>query len=582
MTNYYRWLLLLCFCLPYFSQAHTAFLKVDEAFRLSAHIEQINTDESTLVANFIIAPKYYLYRNRITISNKNDLASINFPAPNKTLHDGDKIYSAYAHEVTLYIPIKHTAKQPFSTTITYQGCAEAGLCYPPTTKQLHIDQDKQKIVIATPQLDNSMFGSQQQTAMLQLLRSKAILHIIVGFFIFGLLLSFTPCVLPMIPIISSIITNQADNITTAKAFRLSLTYVLSMSFTYAVFGIAIAMAGNRLQAYLQSPWVLTLFSGILVLLALSLFGYYELQLPRTLRQPLDTLNQQQRGGSYIGVAIMGILATLIVSPCVSPPLVAALGYISQTSNGAIDGGIALFSMGIGMGLPLLIIGTSAGKLLPRSGSWMHNVKNIFGVLLLAMAIWLLGRVIPDYVQQILWGSLCLGSSVYLGAIDRAETEWQQFRKIIGLILLVYGVTLFIDAHTDHHNPLQHHHHQTVSTQSLFQNINTVTMLEQQLKQSAGRITMVDFYADWCIYCQTMERDIFPQPDVHQALSQLQLLRIDVTQGSATQQALLDHLQVIGPPALLFFDSEGNEIKQARIVGEVDKETLLHHVEKLSP
>lgn len=424
--------------------------------------------------------------------------------------------------------------------------------------------------------------SMQDKAMI-LLTKQNIFFIILSFFGFGLLLAFTPCVLPMLPILASIIVGEGKKITLYRAFTLSLTYVLAMATTYALAGIVAAIVGSYLQAYLQNPWVLVLFSLIFVFLALSLFGFYDLRLPRLLHQYLHRISNWYANETYLGVAIVGVLATLIASPCVTAPLAGVLGYISQTGD-AWFGGMALFVMGIGMGIPLIIVGTLGGKFLPKSGSWLNGVKVFFGLILLGVAIWLLTRILPSLMVMLLWSMLAMFTAVYMGAFDttppsRSGKLW----KGLSLIILAYGFAVAIGGfmgNTDPLQPLQLRKTVQLPIQS-FQIIKTLPQLEKTLEraQKEEKFVLLDFYADWCISCQKMDKEVFTDPTVQTALQQLILLRVDVTNNTKDDIALTQYFKVIAPPTILFFDKNGREIK-TRIVGEVNAKTFLQQLQRI--
>ncbi|MEX2353279.1 MAG: protein-disulfide reductase DsbD, partial [Gammaproteobacteria bacterium] len=396
------------------------------------------------------------------------------------------------------------------------------------------------------------------------------------FFGAGLLLSFTPCVFPMIPILSGIIVGQEKTPTPVQGFILSLVYVLAMALTYAVIGVLAAMANVNIQAAAQNIWVISVFCLVFVALALSMFGFYEIQLPSGIQSRLTRISNSRQGGTLSGVAIMGAVSAVIVGPCVAPPLIGALAYISQTGNEVL-GGLALFSMGMGMGVPLLVIGGSAGSVLPRAGRWMDTIKKIFGVGLLGLAIWFLSRVVSPVIEMYLWAVLLIISAIYMGALDQLEktASWARLWKGVGLIMLVYGVLLVIGASSGSNNlykPLDGI--ASVSTESAdhleFTRIKSVADLDDQLKQAsvAGKYVMLDFYADWCIECIRMESNTFPRPEVQAALDDVILLQADVTRNDDLDKELLNHFGIYGPPAILFFDPDGTEILPYRLFGFV--------------
>jgi thiol:disulfide interchange protein DsbD len=393
----------------------------------------------------------------------------------------------------------------------------------------------------------------------------------------------------MIPILSSVIVGEGENITTRRAFGLSLVYVLAMSVTYTAAGVLTGLLGQNLQAMFQNPWVISSFSALFVLLALSMFGLYELQLPQALQQRLHQLSHRQQGGSLIGVAVMGFLSALIVGPCLAPPLAAALIFIGQHADPVL-GGAALFALSIGMGIPLLIIGTSAGSLLPRAGDWMNTIKAVFGVLLLGLAIWMLDRILPGWLILMLWGGLLIVCAVYLGALDSLQIDangWNKLSKGIGLIALIYGALLMVGGASGNQTlwqPLQllasNAAPPTNEQASIrFTSINNLAELEAQLAASERPI-MLDFYADWCTDCKTMENTTFRDPAVIAALDSYLLLKLDMTNNTDEHQQMLKQLKVFGPPTMLFYDASGQEKTTQRIVGHVSAEALLAHLSKL--
>jgi thiol:disulfide interchange protein len=409
----------------------------------------------------------------------------------------------------------------------------------------------------------------------QLLANKNWGFIILGFLGFGLLLSFTPCVLPMLPILASIIVGQGQTITTRRAFGLSLTYVLAMAFTYSLAGIVAGLAGSYVQAYLQNPWVLGGFSLIFVLLALSLFGVYELQLPSFVQQRFNAFSNNQVSGTYTGVALMGFAATLIASPCITAPLVGVLSYVGQTGDAWL-GGIALFVLGIGMGIPILIVGTLGGRFIPKAGAWLDNVKVVFGLILLGVAIWFLERILPDFVVMLLWSALAVLTAVYMGLFDKVDNNrFAQFVKGLSFVVMLYAFVLALGAFMGSNNylhPLELKQtaptSASMSTAVTWQRVTSLSELQQALQQAKAnqKPAIVDFYADWCISCKDMIKNVFPDPVVNNLLSQFTLIRADVTNDSTEQAELTKHFNVIAPPTFIFFGKDGNEIKP-RVDGE---------------
>lgn len=439
--------------------------------------------------------------------------------------------------------------------------------------------------VATPPSSPQLLSEQDRIA--GMLSGDNKLLVLLSFLGFGLLLSFTPCVFPMIPILSGIIAGQ-KGITTRKAFMLSLVYVLAMALTYTIAGVLAGLFGGNLQAALQNPWVLGSFSALFVLLALSMFGFYELQVPASLQNRLNELSNRQSGGSFIGVAIMGVLSALIVGPCVAAPLAGALIYIGMTGD-AILGGMALFALSIGMGVPLLIIGTLAGKVLPKAGQWMEGVKAVFGVLLLAVAIWMLERVLPAGVTMLLWAALLIISAIFMGALSTlaaGSSGWLKLWRGLGIMLLLHGALLMVGAASGSNDVLRplkgvFAGGGGVATQKLaFRTVKSLDELQQAIAQAKGKPVMFDFYADWCVYCKQMENNTFPDPAVRAALDEFVLLKADVTVNDAIDRALQQHFNVVAPPAILFFDRAGKEVEHLRLVGYMGPEDFSQHVASL--
>ena len=392
----------------------------------------------------------------------------------------------------------------------------------------------------------------------------------------------------MIPILSSIIVGQGETLSTPRAFILSLAYVLAMAFTYTVAGIIAGSWGYNLQAAFQEPWLLISFSAVFVLLALSMFGFYELQLPASLQSKLHDISNKQKGGSIVGVAIMGFLSALIVGPCVAPPLAGALIYISQSKD-AMLGGLALFAMSMGMGTPLIAIGTSAGKWLPKAGAWMNVVKAVFGVLLLGLAIWILERVLSPGISMALWSVLFIVTSVYMGtlqALPATATGWHKLGKGLGIILMIYGVMLLVGSATgarDMFHPLEHFSVSKTDQQKIahvkFKKIKGLDEFNNELEKAKtqGKPVMIDFYAVWCVDCVRMERTTFTDPEIISYLERAVVLQSDVTPNDELDKQLMKHFGIIGPPAILFFGPDGNELKQYRLFGYSAPDKFMNHI-----
>ncbi len=573
-------------------------LDPDEAFRFSMTVE----DANTLVARWQIAPDHYMYRDKIKfrLTDPNvKLGQITLPPGEKKRDEFFGDIEVYHNQVEARIPLVRSSKEASRITLsaTYQGCAEkTGICYPPIQKKLSFDLPAATTLLpasaaAPPASGESEIVSEQDRIAASLASGNTLLTILT-FFGFGLLLAFTPCVFPMIPILSSIIVGQGKTITTRRAFFMSLTYVLAMALTYTVAGVVAGVIGENMQAAFQNPWVLGSFAAVFVLLSLSMFGFYDLQMPAALQSKLTNVSNRQKGGSLTGVAVMGFLSALIVGPCVAAPLAGALIYISQTGD-AVLGGIALFALSLGMGTPLIAIGTSAGKLLPKAGGWMDAIKAVFGVALLAVAIWMLERILPVAVIMLMWAVLLIVSAIYMKALEPLPADgsgWRKLWKGLGLVMLIFGVLQLIGVAAgskDYMQPLKGLNlgggGQTVSQQHLkFKRIKTIADLQRELDaaRSQGKYVMLDFYADWCIYCKDFEKYVFTDPRVQQTLADVVLLQADVTANDEEDKALLKHVKVTAPPAILFFDKNGKEMYGYRLVGAMTADQFLSHLRKV--
>lgn len=565
-------------------------LPADEAFQFSASVK----NPHTITAHWDIAKGYHLYRDsfcfKILSPDNVHLSKIKIPKgiSQETALGPTTILN---NAVNIDIPIPSSPASMITLMSCYQGCSDTNFCYPPMLKEVTLNLTKIGESSGGITLKQAYQTKEEttppQSKMTTFLETHSFSWVLLTFFGFGLLLSLTPCVLPMLPILSGLIVGHGKNITTKKAFFLSLTYVLSMSVTYAIAGVFAASMGYALQARLQNPWVIALFSFIFVLLALSLFDFYQLELPQKWREKITVVSNHQKSGSYIGVAIMGCLATLLVSPCVTPPLVGALAYISQTGNPWL-GGAALFVMALGMGVPLLLVGTSHGRLLPKAGPFMRAVKNSLGVLMLAVALWMLGRILPAWIMLGLWGGLFLICSIYLGLLKQADKGWQQFKRGIALIFAIYGILLIIGFALGNENifaPLSKATaSKTLPNQPMLAvtRIKTIDELQQALKESEknDQMTLVDFYARWCVACKEMEATTFRDPKVIAALANIHVVQADISVQNHDAIQLMQKYTVIAPPTLLFFDPQDHEIKNARVVGAIDAEALLAVISQL--
>ncbi len=566
-------------------------LDAEDAFQFSHQIDAAGQ----LELSWNIAHDYHLYQDKFKVTILNGDVSIGeLQLPDAEQID-DPLFGktmVYHGLITGSLPI-NSLTSPATIQLEFQGCsASAGVCYPPIKKQIALNpadiqtvpQDGSLLNTSNPPPSAASEGLSESDQIADTLKNSSIWIVITTFFIFGLLLAFTPCVFPMIPILSSIIVGQGHKLTTKRAFIMSLVYVLAMSVTYTVAGVLAGMFGENLQAAFQNPWIIGSFSLIFVLLSLSMFGFYDLQLPGHLQSKLTSISNKQQGGTLTGVAIMGFLSALIVGPCVAPPLAGALIYIGQTGD-AVLGGIALFAMSIGMGLPLLVLGASAGKLLPRAGAWMDNVKAVFGVMLIGIAIWMLERIIPIEIAMLSWATLFIVSAIYLGAFESTQTKsgWLKLLKGFALALFLYGTMILIGlmgGSKDMFQPLKTFQGGLSSAQAQsehlsFKPIKSIEDLEAELAK--GQPVMLDFYADWCISCKEMERLTFTQPQVHQALAGVTLLQADVTKNDDIDKALMQKFSLIGPPAILFFNASGIEQKAQRVVGFKPGDVFVKHI-----
>ena len=590
----------------------------DKAFQLAATIDKNNIIQSEIQ----IYNHTYLYKNKMKVEildgKGHSLGAVSLPKGDEKNDEFFGLMEVYHDYLKVSIPVLSEAQASNQITLAYkyQGCVEDKICYPPITKYFKVDlaartldisDDKPSVetgaavssTSATPPTksstsDNLETDENEQDRFAGIIANESLFIIIGSFFLAGLLLTFTPCVFPMIPILSGIIAGQGDKITTRKAFTLSLVYVLAMASTYAVAGAVVGRFGAEfnIQAWFQDPLILSIFAGVFVLLSLSMFGFYELQMPSFIQSRLTEFSNKQEGGNLIGVGIMGLLSALIVGPCITAPLVGALVFISQTQDWQL-GGLALFALGLGMGTPLLIIGTTAGNLLPRAGTWMDSVKAVFGIALLAVAIWLLERILPTSVTMLLMAALIIVSSIYMGAIDSLQegsSGWKKLWKGIGLVMLFYGLLYLYGVAAgskDLIQPLKGITGSVVTSSAtgpslshvVFRQIKGEAGLQQALAAAKGQPVMLDFYADWCISCKEMEKYAFTHPDVLAALKGFQTIQTDVTANDKTDQLFMKSLGIFGPPAILFYDKNGNEIEGSRVVGEMSGEKFAAHIIK---
>ncbi|MDD2660397.1 MAG: protein-disulfide reductase DsbD [Methylococcales bacterium] len=565
--------------------AQNELLPAEQAFRFFATVK----DAATLHVNWEIAKGYYLYREKIqlelTDAGGNQLGKYSIPRGEPIQDEAFGRVETFHNELGFDLPLirANSSAQIITLQAKFQGCADRGVCYPPMTQKIDLELPATQVI--TPIADSKPSPElSEQDQIVQSLRDDSLAMTLLSFFGFGLLLSMTPCIFPMIPILSGIIVGHGNRITTARAFFLSLSYVAASALTYTLFGILAALFGSNLQAAFQQPWIIGLFSAIFVLLSLSMFGFYSMELPNSLKTRLHNSSVKHQDGSLLGAAIMGALSSLIVGPCVAPPLAGALIYIGQTGDAVLGGG-ALFAMGLGMGVPLLLLGASAGKLLPKAGSWLNSTKAVFGVVMLAVAVWMLSRILPPAVTILLWAMLLILPAIYLNAIDplpENSSGWRKLWKGVGLMMLAYGLLLLIGFSMGNNNPLKPLQRfglnpaQAAEQGLVFEKVESLPALEARIKQASAnhQPVMLDFYADWCISCKEMETYTFTNPKVKQALDGFVLLRADVTKNSDDDKALLTKFKLIGPPAILFFGPDTLENITHRVIGYQDAETFI--------
>ena len=608
------------------------FLDPEVAFVLSARA----AGPEAIEARWQIAEGYYLYRKKFRFKAADGsgafLGEAGFPAGKVRDDEYFGPMEVYYNSVAAFVPVARTtppAGSAIDVDITYQGCAEAGLCYPPITKTFSLllpaamadtgaggaasgeglsglsdAADRSEISgwssVQVPGADDpgaedaAPLDLPEQDRVAAALMSGNRWLVILSLFGAGLLLTFTPCVLPMVPILTSIIVGQGTEqgngaAATRRAFMLSLVYVLAMALTYTVAGVLAGLFGANLAAAFQDPWIVSAFALVFVLLSFSMFGFYDLRIPTSWQAGLTALSRRQRGGTYAGVGVMGALSALIVGPCVAAPLAGVLIYIGQTGDPVL-GGVALFALGMGMGVPLIVAGVSAGKLLPRAGAWMNAVKAVFGVMLLAVAIYLLERIVPESVALLLWAALFIVCAIYMGALDSLGMEsggWRRLWKGAGLVMLVYGVLLMVGVAGgggDLFRPLKgialvagEH----AESELEFRQVKGIDGLNAEIGPAAarGQVVMFDYYADWCVSCKEMERFTFSDPGVQTALSDVLLLQTDVTANDALDRALLAEFGLFGPPAILFFGPDGRERRELRVVGYMNAGDFLRVVRR---
>jgi len=564
------------------------FLPPSEAFRPSAQA----IDGRTIEVRFDIAKGYYLYRDKFRFAIDAEAAKAGSAVLPKGEAKEDENFGkveVYYQEVQIRLPVERSSSggQSVMLQITSQGCAETGICYPPQKHLIGVDLPDPAAVPAA----SAGTGADESGRIARLLDGASLWFVAVTFLGFGLLLALTPCVFPMFPILSGIIVGAGGNsrgVSHARGFVLALAYVLGMATTYAVVGVAAGFSGMLLSTALQNVWVLGGFSFLFVALALSMFGFYDLQMPAFLQSKVSEEAAHLKGGSLPGVAFMGALSALIVGPCVAAPLAGALLYIGRTGD-AVLGGLALFCLAVGMGVPLLVIGLSAGTLLPKGGAWMEAVRKAFGVILLATALWIVSPVVPVAVQMIGWALLLIMPAIYMHAIDPLPphaNDWHRFWKGVGVAMLCAGLAMLVGVLSGGRDPWQPlsvlRGVAAVEQRPLpFERVRSIAELDARIA-APGKPVMLDFYADWCVSCKEMERFTFSDPRVQSKLSGWRLLQADVTANSEDDKALLARFQLFGPPGLIFFDGNGQELRSARVVGYQSPEAFLQTLSLINP
>jgi len=590
-------------------------LPPEQAFR----VETIAMGPGELLARFTAHPDYYLYRDSIEFAAGLEAEAAGIEVTGMTLPEAVPVSDEYFGDTRAYfgeVEIPLVLARPagpatdLALSVNFQGCQTDGICYPPMTRTIAVDLPAAPTSIeptaevssrsapaapaaaegtAMATVDRSQaVPESEQDRLARLITEQPMALTLALFVLLGIGLAFTPCVFPMIPILSGIIAGEGEDITRGKAFALSLAYVLAMALTYTAVGVVAALMGYNVQAAFQNPWVLSTFALIFVLLALAMFGFYNLQMPASIQAKLTEISNRQSGGHLIGAAVMGFLSAIIVGPCVTAPLIGILIFISQTGD-AVLGGSVLFALSIGMGLPLLAIGIGLGHWLPRAGGWMESVKAVFGVGLLALAIWMLERIVPGAVTMLLWGTLAIASGVYLGALTRLAPEasgWRKLWQALGVVLLVLGIMQFVGAAAGGNDWLRPLKPFTDSRGSVsaaiappqFAEVDDLDQLERAVA-AARRPVFLDFYADWCLDCKRMERSTFPDPAVAAAMGEFDLLKIDMTDFSDRHQAVLNEFGLIGPPAYLFFN-DGEELDRYRMFGFMPPEDFVTHLARV--
>ncbi len=571
------------------------FLMPDEAFKPEAKLNE----KMQIEASVKIAKDIYLYEKQLKVEVKdgNGVSILNIDKPKSVMHDEEMVYlTSPTIIVTLQKDSQLSGMKTIEFILSYQGCSEQGLCYEPLSESFSLEVDTSKLkdslkrlelkvkkIITTEKKVEEIQEVSQSDAIADTIKTGSVFVILLTFLGFGLLLAMTPCVFPMIPIISGVIISQGEGLSTKKAFALSIVYVLAMAVAYTIAGVLAGLFGANLQAALQTPWVIYSFSAVFVALAFSMFGFYELKLPDAL---VSKVSSKGEGGGYLGVAIMGFLSALIVGPCVAAPLAGALVYIGQTGD-AILGGMALFSMSIGMGIPLIAVGVSAGKFMPKPGAWMTLVSATFGVVMLGVAIWMLERIVDPSTTMLLYAILGIGFSIYLGALEKGG---HMLKRTIAILMFVYSLALMmgvLGGSTSMARPLEFFKPQVVNSMikteiahAKFIKVTSIQELDTALSNNKGKKIMLDFYADWCTSCKELEEVTFVDVRVKAKMSEFVLIKADITENSQENKELSKKYGVFGPPALLFFDEDSKVRRAKTIIGFIEPDEFLTHLNSL--
>ena len=581
--------LLIATLLGAFAPLHAAeFLNPQVAFQPQG----VRIDAHTVEVRYTIAKGYYLYKDRFKFAAEGvTFAKPVLPAGKLKKDENFGDVEVYFNEVAIRLNAESGVRLEKLQVLdaTSMGCADGGICYPPQTQMVEI-KEVASTAAASSTTSTTTAGAaapagNEQDRIAALFKNASLFWILLSFFGFGLLLSLTPCMLPMLPILSGIIVGHGHHVSRGRAFGLSLAYVLGMAFTYAAIGVAAGFTGTLLSSAFQNVWVLSAFGLTFVVLSLSMFGFYELQMPTFLQSKLSDEANHQKPGNYYGVATMGAISALIVGPCVAAPLAGALLYIGQTGDAAL-GGAALFTLALGMGVPLLAVGVSAGHFMPKTGPWMEAVKKVFGVVLLGTAVWFVTPVIPLWVQMLAWASLLIVPAIFLHALDPLPPHangWHRFWKGIGVLMLLYGGALLIGTLSGSRDPLQPLQNLSANSRSApsgkasvslsgavehgtpYLKVASLAELDARVK-AAGKPVLLDFYADWCVSCKEMERFTMSDPMIRARLENFVLLQADVTANTAADAALLKRFGLFGPPGIIFFDASGHELASPRVVG----------------